>query len=93
MEHLPESEQSWVARKMEEVWHDPNPDCALESLKVLATWLDKDYPGAVRSLREGLEETLTAGRLHLPQKLYVSLSSTNIIECANDKVQVTLPQP
>jgi len=45
MEHLPEGEQTWVARKMEEAWHDPNPDRAPKSLKTLATRWTKITPG------------------------------------------------
>src|SRR5581483_2099662 len=39
-------------------------------------------PSAARSLGEGLEETLTVHRLHVPQQLRQTLASTNVIESA-----------
>lgn len=87
MEHLPKNEQAWVARKLDDAWHDTNPDRALESLRALATRLEKPYPGAAASLREGMDDTLTVNRLGLPEKLCLSLGSTNIIESANNRAR------
>jgi hypothetical protein len=42
--------------------------------------LDKTHPGAVASLREGLQETLTVLRLGVPPTLARTLRSTNPIE-------------
>jgi putative transposase len=39
-------------------------------------------PSAARSLAEGLEETLTVHRLHVPPQLRLTLASTNVIESA-----------
>ena len=39
-------------------------------------------PSAARSLAEGLEETLTVHRLHVPPQLRKTLASTNMIESA-----------
>jgi hypothetical protein len=39
-------------------------------------------PSAARSLTEGLHETLTVHRLHVPQQLPMTLASTNVIESA-----------
>jgi len=39
-------------------------------------------PSAARSLAEGMEETLTVHRLHVPQQLRLTLASTNVIESA-----------
>ena len=39
-------------------------------------------PSAARSLGEGLEETLTVHRLHVPPRLRKTLASTNVIESA-----------
>jgi putative transposase len=39
-------------------------------------------PSAAHSLGEGLEETLTVHRLHVPQQLRLTLASTNVIESA-----------
>ena len=39
-------------------------------------------PSAARSLAEGMEETLTVHRLHLPMPLRKTMASTNVIESA-----------
>ena len=39
-------------------------------------------PSAARSLGEGLDETLTVVKLHVPEQLRKSLASTNLIESA-----------
>ncbi len=39
-------------------------------------------PSAARSLGEGMEETLTVHRLHLPMQLRKTLASTSVIESA-----------
>jgi hypothetical protein len=44
-------------------------------------------PRAARSLEEGLEETLTAHRLRVPEKLCRTPASTNSIESAFSTVQ------
>ena len=46
----------------------------------LARELDRSHPGAAASLREGLAETLTIGRLGVPPTLARTLRSTNAIE-------------
>jgi transposase-like protein len=52
-------------------------------LEAQADWLDKQYPSAAASLREGLEETFTINRLDLPAKLRRCLGTTNLIESPN----------
>jgi putative transposase len=49
-------------------------------LEQQARWLEKDYPGAAASLREGLDELFTINELGVPSSLARCLSSTNIIE-------------
>ena len=39
-------------------------------------------PSAARSLGEGMEETLTVHRLHVPMQLRKTLACTNVIESA-----------
>lgn len=55
----------------------------LARLTAQADWLDKPYPSAAASLREGLEETFTINRLDLPAKLRRCLGTTNLIESSN----------
>jgi putative transposase len=52
----------------------------IRKLEKLAEWLDREYPSAAGSLREGLSEMFTINRLGLPSKLRRCLASTNVIE-------------
>ena len=60
---------------------------ARRELLQLAEHLERINPSAAKSLREGLEETLTVQRLGLPEQLRRSLRSTNIIESANNGIR------
>lgn len=82
LDHLPESAQDWVGRKIQNAYIEPNYASAKQSLGALADQLEVEYPGAASSLREGLEETLTLQRLGIPGLLRQSLASTNLIESA-----------
>ena len=52
----------------------------IRKLEKLAEWLDREYPSAAGSLREGLSEMFTINRLGLPATLRRCLASTNVIE-------------
>ena len=78
--HLPASLASTVTTKMRAAYHDADPLAAEARLESLARQLDKAHPGAAASLREGLSETLTIGRLGMPPTLARTLRSTNAIE-------------
>jgi putative transposase len=69
-------------RRLNEAWYGDDCDQALVKLKQTAGWLEGINPDAARSLREGLEETLTVVRLGIPDLLRQTLSSTNVIESA-----------
>lgn len=88
LEHLPEEARGWVGRKLDRAYNESDYDRALAGLKALAGALEKEYPGAAASLREGLEETLTVLRLGVPELLQRTLRSTNVIESAFDGVRV-----
>jgi hypothetical protein len=40
----------------------------MAQLEKYATWLERDWPSAASSLREGLEEMFTINRLALPSE-------------------------
>jgi len=82
LEHLPEAERPWVARKLSEAWVAERADLAERRLQELARALDEKRPGAAASLREGLRETLTITRLGFgaDSALGRTLRSTNSIE-------------
>jgi putative transposase len=77
---LPDALASTVAKKMRAAYRNPDPLAAEADLEALARQLDKAHPGAAGSLREGLAETLTIGRLGVPPTLARTLRSTNAIE-------------
>ncbi len=77
---LPPALAALVAKKMRAAYHDPDPLSAQATLEALARDLDKAHPGAAGSLREGLADTLTIGRLGVPPTLARTLRSTNAIE-------------
>lgn len=87
--HLPERERPWVQMKLRRAWNDPDHDAALAALKALANQLDRVYPDAAGSLREGLEETLTVTRLGVTGALLRTLSCTNMIESMLSTVRAT----
>ncbi len=59
------------------------PEEGIARLKQQASWLEREYPDAAGSLREGLEELFTINRLGLSPSLCRALGSTNIIENPN----------
>ena len=59
---------------------------ARKQLSRLASSLQAKHPGAAASLREGLEETLTAQALGITGALYRTLRTTNPIENLNGSV-------
>ena len=58
-----------------------------QKLEKLAQWLDREYPSAAASLREGLDEMFTINRLGLPPELRRCLGSTNAIESPNGGIR------
>ena len=66
--------------KLRRAWNDPDHAAALAALRALAAQLERIYPDAAGSLREGLEETLTLTRLGVTGALKRTLASTNPIE-------------
>lgn len=86
LDRLPEKKQDEVARKLDSAWREEDIEAARSGLETLALELEQDHPGAAKSLREGLEETLTVNRLCLPEILERSLRSTNVMESVFDAV-------
>ena len=80
VDRLPDALASVVAKRMRAAYRNPDPLVAQAELEALARELDRSHPGAAASLREGLDETLTIGRLGVPPTLARTLRSTNSIE-------------
>jgi transposase-like protein len=79
-DRLPDAVASTVAKRMRHAYHHTDPLVAQAELEALAGELVRSHPGAAASLREGLAETLTIGRLGVPPTLARTLRSTNSIE-------------
>ncbi len=86
-EHLPENRRAWVKAAIVRAWKSGKVDTARHRLQQLATRLDDDHPDAARSIREGLDETLTVIRLGLGGGLLRTLRSTNPIENLQGTIQ------
>ena len=78
--HLPKKDRDWVRRRLAEAFNHPDPDQGLANARRLAAELDKTYPDAAGSIREGLEEMFTVRRLGVTGALLKTLMSTNPIE-------------
>jgi putative transposase len=82
VDHLSDDDKPIVAKKMNEIYAMDDYAAAKASLDGLHRELMHLNPSAARSLGEGLEETLTVLKLHVPEQLRRSLASTNLIESA-----------
>jgi putative transposase len=89
LDHLPERERPAVKQRLRRAWALDDDARALDQLRVLARELDRAYPGAAGSLREGLEETLTLNRLGITGSLKRTLESTNPCESMIEIVRRT----
>ena len=82
LDHLTDEQRPSVAKKLNAAYAMEDHAAAKLALTQLHRELMDLNPSAARSLEEGLEETLTVHRLHIPAQLRKSLASTNIIESA-----------
>ncbi len=87
LRHLPEQHHSWVSTRLKQAYNETSYEKALSMLTALAEQLDEINPAAAKSLREGLEDTLTVQCMQLPELLRVSLRSTNAIESVNSAIR------
>jgi len=79
-EHLPDKDKAWVEAKLVKAFNHPDPDTGLRNAKSLAAELNKSYPSAAASLREGLEEMSTVARLGIDGRLAKTLTTSNPVE-------------
>ena len=82
LDHLTDEQKPSVAKKLNAAYAMEEYAPAKLALTQLHRELMDLNPSAARSLEEGMEETLTVHRLHIPAQLRKSLASTNIIESA-----------
>ena len=77
--HLPKDQHDQATATFKAAWKlDAKEGKA--KLEQYAKWLERDWPSAAGSLREGLEEMFTINRMGLPSRLRRCLGTTNIID-------------
>src|SRR5450432_621759 len=82
LDHVTDENKPLIASKLNAAYAMEDYTAARQALDGLHRELMHLNPSAARSLAEGLEETLTVHRLHVPQQLRMTLASTNVIESA-----------
>ena len=82
LDHLTDEQRPGIAKKLNAAYALEDYDAAKQALNALHRELMDLNPSAARSLGEGMEETLTVHRLHLPIQLRKTMASTNVIESA-----------
>jgi transposase-like protein len=86
---LPERDRPQVLARIRGAWTLKDPDLAEQRLQLLASELDRTWPDAAASLREGMPETLTLMRLGIGGQLSKTLCSTNPCESMIEIVRHT----
>jgi putative transposase len=86
---LPERNRDQVRGRMRAAWALTDAELATQRLELLAAELDRTWPDAAGSLREGMADTLTLMRLGITGQLAKTLCSTNPCESMIEIVRYT----
>jgi len=86
---LPERDRPQILARIRGAWALTDHHLAKERLELLASELDRTWPDAAASLREGMDDTLTLMRLGITGQLATTLSSTNPCESMIEIVRYT----
>jgi putative transposase len=86
---LPERDRGTVRARIRAAWSLTDPELAHQRLELLASELDRTWPDAGGSLREGMHDTLTLMRLGITGTLAQTLCSTNPCESMIEIVRHT----
>ena len=86
---LPERDRPQILVQIRGAWALSDHHLARERLELLASELDRTWPDAAASLREGMQDTLTLMRLGIDGQLAKTLSSTNPCESMIEIVRYT----
>jgi putative transposase len=86
---LPERDRPRLRARIRTAWALSDHEQATEQLELLASELDRSWPDAAASLREGLAETLTLMQLGIDGQLAKTLCSTNPCESMIEIVRHT----
>ena len=86
---LPERDRPMILARIRGAWALTNQLLAEERLELRASELDRTWPDAAASLREGMHDTLTLMRLGIDGQLAKTLCSTNPCESMIEIVRYT----
>jgi putative transposase len=86
---LPERDRPQILARIRGAWSLTNAELAEQRLELLASELERTWPDAAASLREGMPETLTLMRLGIIGRLSKTLCSTNPCESMIEIVRYT----
>ena len=86
---LPERDRPQILLRIRGAWSLTDHHLARERLELLASELDRTWPDAAASLREGMDDTLTLMRLGIDGQLAKTLCSTNPCESMIEIVRYT----
>jgi putative transposase len=86
---LPERDRPVILARIRGAWALTDHHLARERLELLASELERTWPDAAASLREGMDDTLTLMRLGITGQLTKTLCSTNPCESMIEIVRYT----
>jgi transposase-like protein len=87
LDELPQEQHAQVRSVLRAAYKMENAAEGMARMEKLAQWIEREWPAAAASLREGLEETFTLNRLGLPPSLHRCLATTNLIESPQSGVR------
>ena len=84
--HLPKDQHEQATGTLRAAWKLDAKE-GRHKVEQYACWLEREWPSAAASLREGLDELFTINRLGLPGALRRCLATTNIIDATHAGVR------
>jgi transposase-like protein len=87
IDHAPEKMKDEIKRRINEAYAEQDYEKARVQLNSFAKWADSINPDMGRSVREGMDETLTVIKLGVSPYLYKTVYSTNPIESLNSSLE------
>lgn len=84
--HLPKEQHDQASATLRAAWKLGEKE-GMRKIEQYAGWLEREWPSAAGSLREGLGEMFTINRLNLPGSLRRCLATTNLIDSTDSGVR------
>jgi len=85
MAHIPAKAKAFFGEKLKQIWLQPDIESAKEYANILMDKHEDKYPGAIKVLEEGLEDTLQY--YNFPRIDHRKISSTNMLERLNKEIR------